>query len=89
MAEDWELKLLTASVEVVCIDYLGYVRGLRDAVNRCQVLSRSMAVRTQRSSRPARLILEPARMAGPLYVQGPMVAGALCTAILPPVEKRK
>jgi hypothetical protein len=44
---------------------------------------------TQRSWFPARLMEDPLGKAAPLYVQGPVRLGAVCTAILPPVEKRK
>lgn len=42
---------------------------------------------TQRSPLPARSILEPEGRAAPLYVQGPVISGAVCTAIFPPVHR--
>ncbi|KAK1943628.1 hypothetical protein P3T76_005024 [Phytophthora citrophthora] len=34
-------------------------------------------------------MVEPSGTAAPKYVQGPTMSGAECTAIFPPVEKRK
>jgi len=44
---------------------------------------------TQRSWFPRRFIVDPLGSAAPRYVHGPVRSGAVCTAIRPPVEKRK
>lgn len=74
--------------EVVGVAELGHVGGLRCAISMCLSLGERCVYPTQRSSLPVRLIFEPAGMAAPRYVQGPLIVCAEWMAIFPPVEKR-